>query len=109
MRNIKYIAIIIILSITITLPYILLKGYLRTKEIKGQSITLEKDLTKPLPKLDSIQETKEQRILKEMTPEQKVGQLFIFGIDDINLTKETNTFLTEKGCLIISCPVTLKN
>ncbi len=109
MRNIKYIAIIIILSITITLPYILLKGYLRTKEIKGQSITLEKDLTKPLPKLDSIQETKEQRILKEMTPEQKVGQLFIFGIDDINLTKETNTFLTENhigGILLLGKNIT---
>ncbi|KKQ04672.1 MAG: lipoprotein ybbD, partial [candidate division WS6 bacterium GW2011_WS6_36_26] len=37
----------------------------------------------------------EQKILKYMTLEEKVGQLFMVGIDGTTLTEETKSFLTE--------------
>ncbi len=39
--------------------------------------------------------TVEEKILKYMTPEYKVGQLFLFGINGTDLTSETQEFLTK--------------
>ncbi len=37
----------------------------------------------------------EEEILKNMTPEEKVGQLFMFGINGTTISSETRKFLTE--------------
>ena len=39
--------------------------------------------------------TAEEKILKYMTPEEKVGQLFLFGINGTTLTPQTEDFLTK--------------
>ncbi len=39
--------------------------------------------------------TVEEKILKYMTPEEKVGQLFLFGINGTTLTPQTEEFLTK--------------
>ena len=39
--------------------------------------------------------TAEEKILKYMTPEEKVGQLFLFGINGTTLTPQTEEFLTR--------------
>ena len=39
--------------------------------------------------------TAEEKILKYMTPEEKVGQLFLFGINGTTLTPQTEEFLTK--------------
>jgi beta-N-acetylhexosaminidase len=47
----------------------------------------------------------EEKILYQMTDEQKVGQLFIFGFDGTTLTKENKQFLKETkvgGVLLLS-------
>ena len=53
--------------------------------------------------------TQEELLLADMTNEEKVGQLFIFGLDDTALTKENKQFLTDThtgGVLLLKKNIT---
>lgn len=69
--------------------------------LSGISPTQLKHVDINLPSEPPIQEaeppvpTKEELILQDMTVEQKVGQLFIFGFDGTTLNKENKLFLQE--------------
>ena len=57
------------------------------------------------PSISKAPPTVEEKILKYMTPEEKVGQLFIFGINGTTLTPNTQEFLTKNhigGVLLYS-------
>jgi len=71
----------------------------------------------PIPLIDTYQQevsvlddilatpTQEELILQEMSNEEKVGQLFIFGFDGTSLTKENKEFLEDNhigGVLLLS-------
>jgi len=47
------------------------------------------------PSISKAPPTIEEKILKYMTPEEKVGQLFMFGINGTTLTPQTEEFLTK--------------
>lgn len=55
------------------------------------------DLETIIPENTKVEESKsmEEQILETMTPEEKVGQLFIMGIPSTTLSKETKQFLTN--------------
>lgn len=53
-----------------------------------QNESVESSISKAPP-------TIEEKILKYMTPEEKVGQLFMFGINGTTLTPQTEEFLTK--------------
>jgi beta-N-acetylhexosaminidase len=62
---------------------------------------VEKEANLEIP----IVKTVEEEILESMSIEEKVGQLFIFGFDNISLNKETKDFLTNNkigGVLLLS-------
>ena len=75
----------------------------------------------PIPLVDNYQEevsvidnilptpTQEELILEDMTNEEKVGQLFIFGFDGTTLNKENKQFLQDHhigGVLLLSKNIT---
>jgi beta-N-acetylhexosaminidase len=58
--------------------------------LKHIDVTLE-----PKPILEQPQLTPEELLLKDMSVEEKVGQLFIFGFDGTTLSKENKEFLKK--------------
>ncbi len=72
-----------ILSLIITVIFV---SIFPTHLLQNESVEASISRTPP---------TMEEKILKYMTPEEKVGQLFLFGINGTTLTPQTQEFLTK--------------
>jgi len=87
MKRILLIGVILISLLALTIPsYIYLRKTFFAPSITSENNTPENK--EPEPPL-------EETILNRMTTEEKVGQLFMVGIDGTTLTEETKSFLTE--------------
>jgi beta-N-acetylhexosaminidase len=85
----------------ISILFVLVVSFLFPTPLHHVDITLEPEpiVQEPPPP------TPEELILEDMSVEQKVGQLFIFGFDGISLNKENKKFLVDHnigGILLLS-------
>jgi beta-N-acetylhexosaminidase len=74
--------------VSVILAFVLLS--ISPSPLKHIDITLE-----PEPILEEPQPTPEELLLQDMSIEQKVGQLFIFGFDGTTLSKENKEFFKK--------------
>ncbi len=83
----KYITLIFsTLLLTLTFLFVLYIKFPYHLQDPDTQIPLTQEITIPI-------KTKAEQLLDEMTPEQKVGQLFIFGFDGTTLTTDEKDFL----------------
>lgn len=91
----------------ITSILLILNFISNTQQKEISEVITEPTITETLP----IQPIEEQ-ILEQMTTEEKVGQLFLFGFDGTTLNKETTDFMTELnigGVLLLSKNIANEN